>query len=270
MTAPVILWAMVALLMIHYFGWLKLPAEEEEGKTSLLLVFGAFFLFFSLQLFVFPLIYFSIYGRGPEGNSLDIYNMIAISQSVVILLGYARFVGKNHWNSIWGVKSWKGNIKTGALCWGLVFPFVMIVSSCITSVLGSILDQSLEDYNQTAVQYLERLVNQPWLFIPMAVVFAGFVPIGEELLFRGFLYNWMKRVIRRSWAIFFTAFLFALVHFSAGQGIANLIILPSLFVLSWTLTFLYERTGSLWAPIGLHMVFNLISILMLWTEKGVK
>jgi membrane protease YdiL (CAAX protease family) len=36
---------------------------------------------------------------------------------------------------------------------------------------------------------------------------------------------------------------------------------PLIFVLSLMLGYLYERTGTLWAPIAVHFVFNAVNVL---------
>ena len=55
--------------------------------------------------------------------------------------------------------------------------------------------------------------------------------------------------------------IFAAFHFSTSQGLNNIELLVSLFVLSCFLGFLYERQESLLASMALHATFNAISIL---------
>lgn len=127
------------------------------------------------------------------------------------------------------------------------------------------------------------------LTVLVATVLA---PLTEELLFRGVLLPWLAQVFssrkrpdplleelaelpsipdteispaawnappspstNRSWlaANLLTSAIFALMH--APQWPAPV----SLFILALGLGSLYQRTGSLWAPIALHMTFNSIS-----------
>jgi membrane protease YdiL (CAAX protease family) len=106
----------------------------------------------------------------------------------------------------------------------------------------------------------------PWLFWSSVILIVTLVPFLEEVLFRGFLQTWLRRVVGVSGAIWLTALTFALFHFSTSQGADNVELISSLFVLGCFLSFLRERQRSLWAPIGLHAAFNAISILMIYTS----
>ena len=79
-----------------------------------------------------------------------------------------------------------------------------------------------------------------------AIVFA---PIVEELIFRGVLYPAAKHFAGPNVALWGVSILFALTH-------ANLAALLALAVLGIILTFLYETTRSLIAPIIAHSLFN--------------
>lgn len=84
----------------------------------------------------------------------------------------------------------------------------------------------------------------------LALIACVFVPVSEELLYRGFVYNIFKRNFRRlSLAIIITALVFIVLHI-------NPVWFPSLFLISIGLTMLYEYTGSLIGPIVAHSVIN--------------
>lgn len=101
----------------------------------------------------------------------------------------------------------------------------------------------------------------PLVFISLVVL----PPIVEELLVRGFLYTGLKKGLPMVWAVLFTSGLFAIAHLQAGSG-APLLWVAAIdtFVLSLVLIFLKERTGSLWASIGLHMLKNGIAFISLF------
>ncbi len=84
-------------------------------------------------------------------------------------------------------------------------------------------------------------------------------PIGEEFLFRGFFYGVLKRFVGSVGSAVFCSVLFALIH-------ANLASAPGLFVLALALTLVYERTGSILAPISMHALFNLSSLAWLYAS----
>ncbi|MGE9270218.1 MAG: CPBP family intramembrane glutamic endopeptidase, partial [Verrucomicrobiales bacterium] len=74
-------------------------------------------------------------------------------------------------------------------------------------------------------------------------------PLTEEVLFRGYLYGVAKRFCGRHAAVIFSSLIFAAIHHNA------MALLPLCF-LAVFLALAYEWTGSIWAPIGIHLVFN--------------
>ena len=86
-----------------------------------------------------------------------------------------------------------------------------------------------------------------------AVVFA---PLVEEILFRGILFPFMKKIGPSGLAYMSSALLFAVIHI-------NLVTFVPLFFLGLILAWLLEWTDNLLAPIAAHSVFNLANFLML-------
>lgn len=83
-------------------------------------------------------------------------------------------------------------------------------------------------------------------------------PVVEEFFFRGFFYRALRN--RFSWAIaaVIDGLLFGSIHYP-GNGVDGLLILPPLAVLGFLFCLVYERTGTLLAPIGMHAVNNTIA-----------
>lgn len=81
------------------------------------------------------------------------------------------------------------------------------------------------------------------------------VPIMEEYLFRGLVYKRLKRFVRsKKMAVFLGAFIFAIYH---GNMIQFLFALPMALLLIWV----YEKWGTIKAPIVFHIAVNLSSVL---------
>lgn len=81
-----------------------------------------------------------------------------------------------------------------------------------------------------------------------AVIIAA--PIGEELMFRGFLYRWLRQRHSFRLALWATSALFALLHLAP-----HAVLIYTTLGLAFGLV--YEWSGSLWAPILLHSLWNL-------------
>jgi membrane protease YdiL (CAAX protease family) len=84
------------------------------------------------------------------------------------------------------------------------------------------------------------------LMIFTAVVLA---PVCEEIVFRGYFYPVLKKFSGMWPAAFISALVFGAAH-------ANLTVLLPLFLLGCLLVWIYEKTGSLWATIAIHLCFN--------------
>jgi membrane protease YdiL (CAAX protease family) len=105
---------------------------------------------------------------------------------------------------------------------------------------------------QPIVSFLvEHQTLKDRLFVVLIAVVAA--PLTEELIFRGCLYGILRQVGGRVTAIAVSSLLFALIH-------GHIPSLAGLVILAVGLSLLYEKTGSLWAPILLHAGFNGLSI----------
>ena len=98
---------------------------------------------------------------------------------------------------------------------------------------------------------------------------AVLAPFYEEVLFRGFALTAWRRTVGPRAAILRSSLLFVVAHvlFVGGDSfreavslaiVGGVVRVPVAFVLGW----LFVRTGSLWAPIGLHASFNGILIIL--------
>jgi membrane protease YdiL (CAAX protease family) len=90
---------------------------------------------------------------------------------------------------------------------------------------------------------------------PIVVVAA---PIGEELFFRGFLYQGLRRRFSVWPAAVLSGIFFGLVHLG---GAAFLLIVPSLTAVGIGLALVFERRHSLLASIAAHAAFNVVGYL---------
>ena len=113
---------------------------------------------------------------------------------------------------------------------------------------------------QAPVELFAQLV-QDRVLLPIAVfAFVILIPVLEEFIFRGLLQSWLRRHLSRQPALLITAVAFALMHFASMQGATNLVIVPAVFVIGYFLGHLYERQGSLYASIGLHVTYNALGV----------
>jgi membrane protease YdiL (CAAX protease family) len=100
-----------------------------------------------------------------------------------------------------------------------------------------------------------RQPQPAWVLAALIVAAVIGAPLLEELVFRGILYNALRRYCRGILAAVAAALFFAALHMVWSN-------LLQLFVLALILTWLYERTGRLVASISLHAVNNLVALLL--------
>jgi membrane protease YdiL (CAAX protease family) len=97
-----------------------------------------------------------------------------------------------------------------------------------------------------------------WPALLAMLVMAGLVaPFGEELVFRGLLFPWLRGHLGVAAAAVLSGLIFAILH-----GVPMLI--PALTAIGTALALLYHRCGSLWPVILAHGAFNAIMVIGLY------
>jgi len=90
-------------------------------------------------------------------------------------------------------------------------------------------------------------------------------PIAEEILFRGYLFEGLKKTMPVVAAAILTSLLFASAHLPEGGSSGPLWIgAIDTFTLSLVLTFLKQKTKNLWSGIFLHALKNAIAFVSLF------
>ena len=87
-------------------------------------------------------------------------------------------------------------------------------------------------------------------------------PLSEELFFRGFMFGGL----RRSMSLWPAAVISAIVWGSLHLGAGNIGVAVQLAVFGVILAWLYERSGTLWAPVLAHAINNTIAFVLLVTD----
>lgn len=148
----------------------------------------------------------------------------------------------------------------------LAAPFYLLATWPLiwTSVVLTIkINQCFSDpeYQLQQHQQLRVVTEHPQLALRILVV-AGAVAIGpvfEELFFRGLVQTTIRSFLSeagyRAWpAIVLSSGFFMIMHADPGHW-------PALFVLGMCMGYAYEKSGSLWRPIVIHVIFNAINVI---------
>ncbi|MBD3379848.1 MAG: CPBP family intramembrane metalloprotease [Candidatus Omnitrophica bacterium] len=89
---------------------------------------------------------------------------------------------------------------------------------------------------------------------------AVFGPVAEEIFFRGFMYPAIKKRFGIIWSMFLTAAIFSLLH-------THIVGFLPILALGLLLAYLYERTGSLVAPITVHVIHNVGMVMLVFLMR---
>jgi len=143
--------------------------------------------------------------------------------------------------------------------WKLPFMAIVIVgaslviiypANMLTAALLWMLDYPLDMQGPVRKFFDIDTPGELYFLLVFAILIA---PLAEEILFRGLLHPLLKARIGLWAAIFFSALVFALIHF-------HLPATPALFLLAVIMSLAYEFTGSLAISIFIHMFFNATTV----------
>jgi hypothetical protein len=196
-----------------------------------------------------------------RGNKLDdllqptINQTLALTalESVALILGVYLFGLKRRkfgWDAV-GIKSttWSW-ILISITVTLILIPIVALVTLVILLISGQPLDNPQLDFLLP-----EGLSALNAIFM---LLLAGIVaPFGEELLFRGVLYTF----IRERWGIWLgvlgSSLIFGLIHGNLAVGITG-------FLLGIAAALVFEYSKSLWTAVIVHAINNSLKIALLY------
>lgn len=173
-------------------------------------------------------------------------NIVLISgiTALISIPVFNRMLGKEWLRRTYCIQPLGGKIKK--------YIYVALMSAGLTlafnlTVNAFELFRYATDYAQTAREmYAEPLYMQ-------VLVIGILVPVAEELMFRGLIYERIRNLGGETAGVFLTSFLFGLYHGNLMQGIYA-------FVFSLLMLFVYKKIGSFFAPVCFHIVSNLSAL----------
>ena len=103
-------------------------------------------------------------------------------------------------------------------------------------------------------------LDNGWWYLLNVVVIALLPAICEELIFRGIIFNGLRRNLKDGWAVVLSALLFALMHGSLEQFVYP-------FILGMILNVVVLRTGNLLSSIIVHFMNNFLVITIAFIQN---
>ena len=112
-------------------------------------------------------------------------------------------------------------------------------------------------YSLLIVQPHQEDIAEGFGAVPIQVLLIVFAaPISEEICFRGMLYGGLREKLPRLVAALIAGLIFGGLH-----ALTGVTAVPPLIFFGFVLALLYERTGSIWPCILLHMLNNSVALL---------
>lgn len=227
-------------------------------------VLKGFGYFLAIELGLFSILILTIHELKPVIHLNSTWMSLAsvYGGAVAVALAYYGLQAEQK-QALWNRRGipWYQSIKAGLINLAILYVPVILLGSMISLIVSYFFDQ--EPKSQSAVEFLRQVRENPLQLFFTVLAVTVLAPFKEEFLFRGLLQSWLKQKINHSWlAIGITSLIFALFHFAGSQELSNISLLCALFMLSCGLGFIFEKQGSLWAPIAMHAGFNTSQILL--------
>lgn len=272
---PTILVFGIFALFLLFLGWRKgffaLPLEEWKIPLRFTHLIGAFAIYFLVNLFASGFVLSFLRGE-IRNNYIGSVSWLNFSVSLLIFFSLALYLSflpsplrkgliRRSWHPL------REDFAAAFYTWLLSFPFVLFFNQLLEWVISNLFHIT-QVPDQLAVKFLKSTFNDPLYFFLATLSIIILAPLIEETLFRGFLQGYIRKHLGSKQAILITSVCFALFHYAAGQGLANIPIILSLFVFSLFLGFVCEKQGSLFASMALHSLFNTISVINLYLFGG--
>jgi membrane protease YdiL (CAAX protease family) len=200
---------------------------------------------FGLQYFIGAFVFGSLGLDGTGARAIsDIVVEIGLGMSVILWLRWAKSIPPSE---LGFPRKPLGDVGSG-----LLLGFGLLVTESIVGVILYSIVRAVLGHNPSSPPSPTELLNTRWVgFAVIAIVVCA--PIGEEILFRGFLYQGLRRRFAVMPAAMISAGAFAFVHVYPLR-------IPPIFASGVLLALLYERRRSILASITAHATLNAIVV----------
>jgi membrane protease YdiL (CAAX protease family) len=177
----------------------------------------------------------------------------------LVMIGVFLRLHQIKWSDAFGftTKQIARTLALAALATAIVLPITMALGEVSRLVLEGMGKPAELQESVKALQTTETFQQQVYF----AIVTIFVAPFVEEVMFRGILYPTIKQFGFPKFALWSTSMFFAISHFNAVAFV------PLLFM-AVILTFLYETTENLLAPIVTHALFNAANFALLLRQMS--
>jgi membrane protease YdiL (CAAX protease family) len=201
---------------------------------------------------------------GPTTLPDYVVRLIGVSLQAAVFIGVVRLTVVDSHALSWREMGWRRpdvaairDLAYGGLLALPVIGLTSIAAAVLVQVFQAVPEAPLPPTGVAAGLAIQLLAG------------AIIAPVAEETVFRGFAISAWQRTVGARGAIVRASLLFAVAHVlnvsadSAGQAVGLIVVgfatrLPVAIALGW----LFVARRSIWAPLGLHIAFNAILLII--------
>lgn len=227
-----------------------------------LVVYG-FFVAQAITLFIFGALAASglITKSGLESTLTQfIASFVAYALALLIILGIFSAVR----NSTKGIKELLGvakkpriNVVLYVVAGYFVYFFISFV--CMMFIHYAVPGFNIDENQEVGFDNLGGQLEFVMAFLALVIL----APLVEEAIFRGFLFTRLRQHLQFWWTALIVSLVFGLVHLQWNVGV-------DVFALSLVLCYAREKTGSIWAGVGIHIIKNAIAFSILFMQFDIE
>jgi len=226
--------------------------EKPSHIFALILLILSFGILFILPVYTFIILY-----ESPNLlEDINISETLAILDQLILfsILFLVPFAWYYLVNKL-GIKQTFSRIKLvsenidKAFLWGIITAGLIFL--IIFLIVMGLIELGHDPQKLSNIPDLEKLFSVPVMFF-----FVTVQPIGEEIFFRGFLFEKIEKFAGGIMAIFMTAFLFGIAHMSYGKEIPVVMVI----LMGIVLGYIVFKTKNLYSAIIAHVTFNVTSL----------
>ncbi len=185
-----------------------------------------------------------------NGNGYAICQMIGIAASAALILKFARMDIAQAAEEAKEKYEEKEPVKCYVIL-GITALCAVIGMNLVLTLTGLTME---EEYQAVAMS--QHAANLFWGILCYGVVAA----VAEELVFRGIVYNCIKRNMKPNIAMLLSALVFSTYHGNTAQSLYA-------FVIGFLLAYAYEYFGSFYVPLAIHVGANVLVFVL--TKAGI-
>lgn len=200
---------------------------------------------------------FPSYLENVEFRERGLSNIAQLISSFIILI----LLIAMYFKSLKGhFRFWKNyKLFFSTIGYALLVYFVTICYNIFLPLAGG----SGEDGSNVAL-IKQSMKNQYWIMLVLVVLIG---PIIEEMLFRFLPFKCLKDSLSKNWLLLISTVLFTIPHlfslFKSSDVKGDILALPKFLIIGWMLGSYYYKNNELGRVILVHMVYNIISFVLM-------